>query len=300
MGYPTIDKPYGLKPVNAQGGRQYAGSTRMIPIANGLASNLLNGDVVGMGAGVLAATSYSGTANSATAGAGVGVFVGCEYSTPGGVITGKNRYNAYIATQTANDAVGYVVDDPLALFRVAVLTQGTTSVTNTPGATIGYMNPAFVGSNAYLITGNSGSTTTGVSAMGVSGGVVTNGTGNTRNILTATPFRIVQVVPDTAYTYLSTSTSTTSSGTSMTISAADANIKAGMQFVAVASNGTYVSGCAPGNYNTVTNNNGTTTITLSGSIGASLSGATLTFIGYPEVIIGWQPTYHSYNITTGV
>lgn len=272
----------------------------MIPIANGLASNLLNGDVVGMGAGVLAATSYSGTANSATAGAGVGVFVGCEYSTPGGVITGKNRYNAYIATQTANDAVGYVVDDPLALFRVAVLTQGTTSVTNTPGATIGYMNPAFVGSNAYLITGNSGSTTTGVSAMGVSGGVVTNGTGNTRNILTATPFRIVQVVPDTAYTYLSTSTSTTSSGTSMTISAADANIKAGMQFVAVASNGTYVSGCAPGNYNTVTNNNGTTTITLSGSIGASLSGATLTFIGYPEVIIGWQPTYHSYNITTGV
>ena len=232
-------------------------------------------------------------------GAGVGVFVGCEYSTPSGVITGKNRYNAYIATQTANDAVGYVVDDPLALFRVAVLTQGTTSVTNTPGATIGYMNPAFVGSNAYLITGNSGSTTTGVSAMGVSGGVVTNGTGNTRNTATATPFRIVQVVPDTAYTYLSTSTSTTSSGTSMTISAADANIKAGMQFVAVASNGTYVSGCAPGNYNTVTNNNGTTTITLSGSIGASLSGATLTFIGYPEVIIGWQPTYHAYNITTG-
>jgi hypothetical protein len=299
MAYPTVSAPYGLKPVNAQGGRVYAGSTRMFPITNGYSTSLFNGDVVGVSNGAVVATGYNATTSTQTAGYGLGIFVGAEYSTQGGPIYGKNRYQYWNASVATNDALGYVIDDPLAYFRVAVLTQGT-SVSNTPGSTIGYVNPAFVGSNAWLVTGNSGSTATGDSAQGVTGGAVTNGTGNTRLTGTSGQFRIIQVVPDTAYTYVSASTSTTSSGTSMTISAADSGIKAGMQFVAVAANGTYVSGCAPGNYNTVVNNNGTTTITLSSAIGASLSGATLTFIGYPEVIVGWNAPYHAYNSSTGV
>jgi hypothetical protein len=49
MAYPTIDKPYGLKPVNLVGGRVFAGSTRMFPIKQAYATNLFNGDAVAMG-----------------------------------------------------------------------------------------------------------------------------------------------------------------------------------------------------------------------------------------------------------
>ena len=35
MAYPTIDKPYGLKPINLIGGQVYAGSTRLMSIASG-------------------------------------------------------------------------------------------------------------------------------------------------------------------------------------------------------------------------------------------------------------------------
>jgi hypothetical protein len=301
MAYPTIDRPYGFKPVNLQGGRAFAGSTRMLPITNAFATSLFNGDVVGVASGAAAVmnTAYNAAgSNSATAGAAIGIMFGAEYSTTGGPIYGKNRYQFFLGGTATNDAVAYIVDDPLAYFRVAVLTQGT-SLANTSSATIGYMNPAFVGSNAYIVTGVAGNVNTGDSAMAVTGGAVTNGTGNTRVTSASAPLRIVQVVPDTAVTYISTSTSTTSSGSTITISAADANIKAGMQFVAVNANGTYVSGCAPGNYSTVTNNNGSTSIAITGTIGASLSGATLTFIGYPEVIVGWNAGYHAYNVAGG-
>jgi hypothetical protein len=299
MAYPTIDKPYGLKPVNLQGGRVYSGSTRMFPISTGFATSLFNGDVVGNATGLLAATGYGTGAAGAAAGRGVGVFVGCEYSSAAGPIYGKNRYQYWAGGTAAQDAVGYVVDDPLAYFRVAVIAQGT-SLVNT-NQTIGYMNPYYVGSNVYLVAGTAGNVNTGDSYMGVSSAAVTSGTAGSGVPLTSTaaPFRVIQVVPDTAYTYVTTATSTTSSGSSVTISAADANIKPGMQFIAINANGTYVTGCAPGNYSTVTNAN-TTTLTITGTVGASLSGATLTFIGYPEVIVGWGPGFHSYNAANGV
>ena len=272
-------------------GRVYAGSTRMFPISNGYNTSLFNGDVVGVSNGAVVATGYNATTGTQTSGYGLGIFVGAEYSTQGGPIYGKNRYQYWNAGVTTNDAQGYVVDDPLAYFRVAVLTQGT-SVSNTPGSTIGYVNPAFVGTNAYLVTGNTGSTSTGDSAMGVTGGAGTSGTsGNTRNTATATPFRIIQIVPDTAYSYVTTSTGTASGSTAVTLSAADSGIKPGMQLVAVNANGTYVSGLAPGNYVTVTNVNGTA-LTVSASVTVT-SAATLTFIGYPEVIIGWNTSYHA-------
>mgnify|MGYP000400643808 CR=1 FL=1 len=43
--------PYGLKAVNHVGGTPYAGSTRLLPIASGYASNLFNGQVVQIGTG---------------------------------------------------------------------------------------------------------------------------------------------------------------------------------------------------------------------------------------------------------
>lgn len=305
MAYPTVSAPYGFKPVNLQGGRVFAGSTRMFPISNAFSTAFYNGDIVGLGSatGCLAGlgTNYTAATSSITtvAGAALGIFVGAEYSTIAGPIYGKNRYQYWAGSVATNDAVGYVVDDPTAYFRVAVTAMGT-SIAST-GTTIGYVNPSFVGSNMNVVGQATGqSTATGDSLMSVSGTVVASGnvSGVVRTTINA-PFRVIQVVPDTAYNYTSTATSTTSSGTSMTISAADTNIKPGMQFIATLANGTYVSGCAPGNYNTVTTNAQSTTIGLSVAIGASLSGATLSFIGYPEVIVGWNPTFHTYNVVGG-
>ncbi len=46
MAYPTVDAPYGLKPVNLIGGQVFAGSTRMMEIASGYATSIFYGDLV--------------------------------------------------------------------------------------------------------------------------------------------------------------------------------------------------------------------------------------------------------------
>ena len=46
MAWPTIDGPYGLKPVNKLGGTPFAGATRHFAIASGYNTNIFNGDVV--------------------------------------------------------------------------------------------------------------------------------------------------------------------------------------------------------------------------------------------------------------
>lgn len=124
MSYPSIDKPYGLVPVNLKGGIPFAGSTRMIPIGQGYNTNIFNGDVVGLSNGNAIITPYNAdTASAAAAGDIVGVFLGCEYSTGSGPIFGKLRQQYWPAGTNAPDAVGYVLDDPNALFKAAVIAQ---------------------------------------------------------------------------------------------------------------------------------------------------------------------------------
>jgi len=191
MAYPTVSAPYGLKPVNLIGGRVFAGSTRMFPIVNGYSTSLFNGDVVAIGTGAnignLVSSTLAYNGSSAVAGT-IGVFVGAEYSTTGGPIYGKNRYQFWQASTTAPDAIGYVVDDPQAVFQTVVLANPAGTGGST---TIQYINPAFVGSNAYYIgaaAGNTGSTTTGDSAAGIA--VSASATVSTP-ITTSAPFRIV-------------------------------------------------------------------------------------------------------------
>jgi len=289
MAYPTISAPYGLKPVNLQGGRVFAGSTRMFPIVNGYGTSLFNGDVVQIGTGAnignLIASGLTYNAASAVAGT-IGVFVGCEYSTTGGPIYGKNRYQYWQASTTAPDAIGYVVDDPNALFRTAVVVNPA----GTGGSqTIQYVNPAFVGSNAYYIgaaAGNTGLTTTGDSLAGVA--VSASATVSTP-ITASAAFRIVQVVPDTA---VNVTAAATSSSTTITLSASNSAIQPGMAVngpgITVGSN-TYVTAVS------------TTSVTINTAVTTAQSTATnFTFTGYPEVIVGWNFGYHGYLNATGV
>jgi len=53
MAYPTVQAPYGLKPVNLIGGQVFAGSTRNIPIQYGYNTNIGYGDPVVIASGTI-------------------------------------------------------------------------------------------------------------------------------------------------------------------------------------------------------------------------------------------------------
>jgi hypothetical protein len=292
MAYPTVSGPYGLKPVNLIGGRVFAGSTRMFPIVNGYSTSLFNGDVVALGTGAnigaLVASTLAYNASSAVAGT-IGVFAGCEYSTTGGPIYGKNRYQFWQASTTATDAIGYVVDDPQAVFQTVVLSNPAGTGGST---TIQYINPAFIGSNAYYIgaaAGNTGSTTTGDSLAGVAVSAAATSTSAITPLTTSAPFRIVGVVPASAVTVTQNATS---SSTTITLSAANSAILPGMVISG--------PGITAGSNTYVTTVNGTTVTINTAVTTAQSTAAQFSFTGYPEALVTWNFGYHSYFNATGV
>jgi len=171
MAYPTIDKPYGLKPVNLIGGQVYAGSTRLMAIASGEGTSIFFGDAVKLSGG----TITRDPADSAMT--PVGVFMGCTFTDPNSNQKVFKQY--YPAGTVAADIKAYVVDDYDALFKVAVVSATTV---------ISGVTQAAVGLNAALVD-NTGSTITGDSLVAISVTTATNG---------ALPVRIVDIVPDTA------------------------------------------------------------------------------------------------------
>lgn len=171
MAYPSVSAPYGLLPVNLIGGQVFAGSTRLIPIATNSSTAIFYGDVVELNnAGVLAKETGTDAATP------VGVFLGCTYTDP---TFGKTFRQFYPGTTNITDIQAYVLDDPDALFKVAVVSATTT---------IGYVNRSAVGNNAVLVQ-NTGSTITGNSAVAIDDTTATTSTW---------PIRIIDVVPETA------------------------------------------------------------------------------------------------------
>ena len=171
MAYPTIDKPYGLKPVNLIGGQVYAGSTRLIAIASGEGTSIFFGDAVKLSGGYITRDPADSAMTP------VGVFMGCTFTDPNSNQKVFKQY--YPAGTVAADIKAYVVDDPDALFKVAVV-SGTTVISG--------VTQTAVGLNAALVD-NTGSTITGDSLVAISATTATNG---------ALPVRIVDIVPDTA------------------------------------------------------------------------------------------------------
>jgi len=172
MAYPTVSGPYGLRPINLVGGQSFAGSVRHIPIATGYNTNVFFGDAV-----VLAS---DGTLQRATDGAAdevIGVFMGCAYTD---ATQGFLTRQYWPAAQVAADAVGYVCDDPDALFKVAVVSTGTTMSTLSRAESVNYN---------FALELNTGSTASGNSTMALD---------NTTGATTATlPLRVVDVIEET-------------------------------------------------------------------------------------------------------
>ena len=311
MAYPIVNGPYGLVPINLMGGIPFSGSTRMIPIAQNYATNLFNGDVVGLSGGNAVITSYNAN-STAAAGAGqiVGVFLGTQF--PGtNPIFGNLQGQYYAANTNRPGMIAYVMDNPTALFKACVVTQaqGSANTQANTGTTVGYMSPRFVGTNAFLVAGNAGSTTTGNSAMGVSGANPTVSSSVAGNIVqtvgsgsaTSPCLRVVQLVQDSAVVIGTTLTSSPSNATTFTV-ASTAGIQPGMTLTI---GGTVFSGASTAPFPTLSNLvvtgvvTSTSTITVSSAVTAT-SGATVSFIGFPEVIVGWNFGYHSYLLAAGV
>jgi hypothetical protein len=171
MAYPAVEAPYGLLPINLIGGQVFAGSTRQIPIVSASATAIFYGDLVRL-ADTGTVTKDTGT----SAATPVGVFLGCTYTDP---TFGKTFRQFYPGAVTASDITAYVLDDPDALFKVAVVSSGTT---------MSFVSRTSVGNNAVLVQ-NAGSTATGNSRVAISSTTATTST---------FPVRIIDVVPETA------------------------------------------------------------------------------------------------------
>ena len=174
MAYPTVSAPYGLQPINRIDGMPYAGAIRQIPVAAGFGTAIFDGDTV-----VINSDGYLVKSTTTNSGDIVGVCLGGQYVNSSGQ-TVQGQFIPALASTSTNLALAYVVDDPMALFKVAVVTSGTTM--GTAGRTV-------VGSNLALVL-NAGNTTTGNSAFAVT----LTGAGTTATI----PIRVIDVVPETA------------------------------------------------------------------------------------------------------
>ena len=182
MAYPTVSKPYGLKPINLIGGQVFAGATRQRRIASGASSIGFGDPVIFVNDGTIA-VSVSTTTAPATGFAGV--FLGCQFVS---AVTGQPTWSQSWTSGTAVKAntfiYAYVCEDPDQLFQV-VGVSGTTVVPTNNGLTYSNIN------NNVALVANLLNTNTGDSQQGI---LYTSA-----NVTAALPLRIVDLVPDTAF-----------------------------------------------------------------------------------------------------
>jgi hypothetical protein len=180
MAYPTVSAPYGLQPINSVDGKPYAGATRQLPIASTYNTAIFYGDIVAVVDG--GTIEKSGVTNDSTTSAAnytYGVLTGVQYTNAQGQ-TVQAQY--YPGNAAATNAIAYVVDDPMAAFKVVVV-EANSAVSS--------VNQSVVGINMAIDQGT-GNTTTGNSGAGVL--VATNDAGNAATL----PVRAVSVIPETA------------------------------------------------------------------------------------------------------
>jgi len=180
MSYPSVEAPYGLVPINRVDFMPYAGATRQLPIASTYNTAIFNGDIVLVTGGNIRKSGVTTDATTDQANnATYGVFVGVQYVNSQGQ-TVQAQY--YPGNAAASSAIAYVVDDPMAAFKVAVVFANSVVTT---------VNQSVVGINMAIDQGT-GSATTGNSGFGVL--VPTDNLGNAATL----PVRAVSVVPETA------------------------------------------------------------------------------------------------------
>lgn len=273
MAYPTVQAPYGLKPINLIGGQVFAGSTREYNIPYGYATSIFYGDIVGLTRGEVARLSVT----TGTLGTVAGIFLGCSYTDP----TTKQKVFAqyWPASTAAGDAVAIVCDDPDTVFKAAVC-SATTVIAS--GAR------AMIGQNLAMIN-NAGSATTGNSANAI---LAPNDTPATTDAL---PLRVLGVVPDTAVS-LGTATYSSISTATVTCSALPFALPVGTDVGSLAANGQYISS---GSFVDTAASAGATSFVLNQAPATAFAAsATLVFVQYPELLVKLNFGQHEYYAAT--
>ena len=276
MAYPTVSAPYGYKPLNLIGGQVFSGSTRNLQIQYGYSTPIFYGDAIKEVNGFVTRASI---ASATTANQVTGVFLGCYYTSA----TTKQRLwsQYYPGNINAGDITAIVSDDPDIVIKAVMCTSGST---------IGSAAQVMVGSNVGGITTVSGSTNTGDSANSI---LVPS------SLSTATlPFRVVDIVRDTAvtlgtgvYSSISTATVTLASSTAsaLVVGTDVGSLDSSGQII---QSGSYVATAAAANATTVVLNAAPTT--------AFAASSTLVFTQYPEVLVKFNFGYHGYYSATAV
>ncbi len=129
MAYPAVTTPYGFRPVNSVDGKPYAGATRQLKIRNtkyggmgGNADPIFYGDIVYLtqfpetGTGARVQRLDSSVVQRDCFPQTYGVFMGCTFTNP---VTKQPTFSQFWpGSNAAPDAVAYIVDDPMALYKV--------------------------------------------------------------------------------------------------------------------------------------------------------------------------------------
>jgi hypothetical protein len=156
----NVNKPFGLRPIgnlSATGAQKQYGYL----INDNQAGAIFQGDLVTLDNGYL--VKFNNTNHTVA----VGVFNGCNYIDPTtGKPTWKNYYPGSVNI-TSGQIVADVIDDPSQLFLIQ--SAGTPTQAN-------------IGTNADITASTTGSTTTGVSNMTMSGTFTENAAANLKAV----------------------------------------------------------------------------------------------------------------------
>jgi hypothetical protein len=145
----NINAKFGLRPVGKLGSSVNSTGTTEYRILSGTTGSIFTGDPVKM-------VNTGGIAVAAAGDLLLGVFQGCRYTDSAGEV----QFSSFFPNgEVTSDAVGFIVDDPNALFEVQSAATG--SVVQT-----------VVGLNADIVYA-AGSTTTGRSNVDLSGTMAT-------------------------------------------------------------------------------------------------------------------------------
>jgi hypothetical protein len=273
MAYPTIDAPYGVKPVNLIGGQVFAGSTRNLPIQYNYGTPLYYGDLVTLLAGYVVIATYPVSTTNTT----VGVFLGCYYTNP---TTKQRQFSQYYpGNVTAGDITAIIGDDPDQVMKVAVTTTAA-------GVVIGSASSILVGANMAGGT-QTGSASTGNSSMSVVGASANASGGG---------FRVLNLVPDTQISLSSTYVSGGApTATSVVVSGlpVGAFLPIGTDVYNLVNGQLQFTGATLSAASTVTTT-GNTTLTVT-QVATQVAG-TVVLVETPEVLVKFNFGAHRYYV----
>jgi hypothetical protein len=189
MAFPTVNAPYGLKPINLYGGTPFAGATRQYRIASAYPTSIFYGDPIEMiNDGTIIKSAITTARATVTTSQIIGVFLGCSYVNAQGQTIFAQYFPANTAAPTGTFITAYVSNDPDTLFKAVIATGATADDATSgllPSSTTQF---TVIGTNVALVQ-NSGLTSTGNSRVAVASSATTG----------TLPMNVVDVVYETSY-----------------------------------------------------------------------------------------------------